>query len=148
LEPPALEVVPLAVEPWSTTRRQDNSLHSLPLAASLPLVGNDSLLNLADTVLVQAVEGLVLDEPVALAVQAEPFAAGPEEDGAAALQAAERAACVEEAKACIMAQQQRERECAVCMDALKTNPFVPCGHVAACDACAGERASVAECVRE
>ena len=144
-EPPALDVGPLAVEPrpWSTTRRQDNqtSLCSLPLVARLPLVGHYSLapLQLADAVVAEAVQRLVLDEPVVLAVAAEAFAAVPEEDAIAALQAAQRAACLEEAKACIMAQQHRERECAVCMDALKTNPFVPCGHVAACDACAGER---------
>ena len=129
--------------PWSSTRRQDNQtpLYSLPLVARLPLVGHYSLapLQLADAVVAEAVQRLVLDEPVVLAVAAEAFAAVPEEDAIAALQAAQRAACLEEAKACIMAQQHRERECAVCMDALKTNPFVPCGHVAACDACAGER---------
>jgi len=79
-------------------------------------------------------------EPVAAVPEpSEPLPAGPAQDAAAVFRAAERAACLEEARATLVAQQHRERECAVCMDALKTNPFVPCGHVAACDACAGER---------
>ena len=98
-----------------------------------------------------AVQGLLLDEPNACDAPAVAPAVAPagqdnaplaDDDRVAAFRATERAACVEEARASILAQQNRERECAVCMDAVATNPFVPCGHVAVCDACAGQRGGV------
>jgi len=94
-----------------------------------------------------AVQGLFLDEPnaavaPAVAPAGQDNAPLADDDGVAAFRATERAACVEEARASILAQQNRERECAVCMDAVATNPFVPCGHVAVCDACAGQRGGV------
>ena len=153
--PPAQS--PLA-RPWRTTRAQDAPPDAQPRhvfvlpRVGLPRVGLPRVAALAQAVQAlelaapapaQAVEALPLVAPAPApavealppAAPAQPAAPEPTTDATAM----QRVACLAEARASILAQQQRDRECLVCMDAIKMNLFVPCGHVDTCNVCAGER---------